>query len=336
MKKYVLLGLIFLGLVILTGVIIFQGCDFNLLLTSIKKTNPVYLFLAFMAVWGFVFCGSLFLYRILHHFGYETTFFHSLGYFLTEIYFSAITPSYVGGQPVQMYEMKKDGIPYEASSVIVLFYSMFNRISLIFWATIFFILGFKTIFSLNKIYVWLVILGYLTTLMVIGFFALVIYSPKVSTLVQKISNYFIKKLKFIKNKDAAQAKVATMLANYAACANITKNNKKLLWEAAIILPCQRLSLLLAAFMVYKAFGLNEYSLILVLGFQTAVTLGSDLMPTPGGVFFNESLLVVVNNLLNGSALALSGMLLLRTFNFYLLVFLSGIFYLCFHFRKSRA
>ena len=97
---------------------------------------------------------------------------------------------------------------------------------------------------------------------------------------------------------------------------------------------QRIALLLISYFVYLAFGFNNYSLWVVLAFQICVTLGSDLMPTPGGVLVNESLLLTVNNLLYGEALALSGMLLVRTLNFYLLVIISGIWYLFFHFRKN--
>ena len=335
MKKYVLSAILFVVLIILTYVFVLKGCDFNLLIESIKNTNPFFVFLTILCVFGYVFFGSLFLKRILWYFGSKVSFYHTFGYIFTEIYFSAITPSNMGGQPVQMIEMKKDKISYQSSSVLVLFNTMMNRIVLIFIATIFFIIFNKEIFNINPFYNWVVILGYITTILVILLFATLIYSKKIANLLLKLSNYLIEHLKLIKNKDKLKNKLAKSLKEYQSCSKITKEKPKLVIESFIILFLQRISLLLASYTVYKAFGLNEYGILLIMAFQVCVTLGSDLMPTPGGVMINEGLLLSVNNMLYGESLALSGMLLLRSFNFYFLVIISALLYFVFHYIKRK-
>ncbi len=335
MKKYVLSAILFVVLIILTYVFVLKGCDFNLLIESIKNTNPFFVFLTILCVFGYVFFGSLFLKRILWYFGSKVSFYHTFGYIFTEIYFSAITPSNMGGQPVQMIEMKKDKISYQSSSVLVLFNTMMNRIVLIFIATIFFIIFNKEIFNINPFYNWVVILGYITTILVILLFAALIYSKKIANLLLKLSNFLIEHLKLIKNKDKLKKKLAKSLKEYQSCSKITKEKPKLVIESFIILFSQRISLLLASYTVYKAFGLNEYGILLIMAFQVCVTLGSDLMPTPGGVMINEGLLLSVNNMLYGESLALSGMLLLRSFNFYFLVIISAILYFVFHYIKRK-
>ena len=335
MKKYVLSALLFVVLVILTYVFVLKGCDFNLLINSIKNTNPFYIILTIICVFGYVFFGSLFLKRILKYFGFGISFYHALGYIFTEIYFSAITPSNMGGQPVQMVEMKRDKIDYHVSSVLVLFNTMMNRIVLIFIATIFFIFFNKVIFNINSFYNWVVILGYITTILVILLFAALIYSKKIANILLKLSNFLIDHIKLIKNKDKLKNKLVKSLNDYQECSKITKEKPKLVIESFLILFLQRISLLLASYTVYKAFGLNEYGLFLIMAFQVCVTLGSDLMPTPGGVMINEGLLLAVNNLIYGDALALSGMLLLRSFNFYFLVIVSALLYFIFHYVKRK-
>ncbi len=335
LKKYFLSAILFIALVILTYIFVLKGCDFNLIITSIKNTNSFFLFLTFLCVFGYVFFGSLFLKRILAYFGYKVSFYHTFGYIFTEIYFSAITPSNMGGQPVQMLEMKKDKINYESSSVLVLFNTMMNRIVLILIATIFFLFFNKKIFNINSFYNWVVILGYITTILVILLFASLIYSKKIANLLLKICKFIINHLKFIKNKEKIINKLEESIKEYHLCSKITKENPKLVIESFLILLMQRISLLLASFMVYKAFGLNEYSLLLVMAYQVCVTLGSDLMPTPGGVMINEGLLLAVNNMLYGNDLALSGMLLLRSFNFYFLVIISALLYFVFHYLKRK-
>ncbi len=335
MKKYFISAFIFLVLFGLTYFFVFKECDFNLLINSIKGMNPLYLVLTSFLVITYVLLGSLVIKRLLYYLGMKINLYQALGYYFTEIYFSAITPSYIGGQPIQMLEMKKDKIPYQTSSVVVLFSSMFNRIALIFLATIFLLIFNKTLFTLNPVYNWLVILGFITTIMVIIGFAAVIYSKTAVKVILKVSFWFIDHFKIFKKKQELKNKLKKALKEYQFCAAITKSNKRLVMETLSLMILQRFSLLLMSYMIYRAFGFNTYSWPLVMAFQICVTLGADLTPTPGGVMVNEGLLLIVNELLYGSSLALSGMLMLRFFNFYLLVVVSGIFYLFFHFQKRK-
>ena len=98
---------------------------------------------------------------------------------------------------------------------------------------------------------------------------------------------------------------------------------------------QRLSILGISYVIYLAFGLNTLSFFEVIAFQVCITLGSDFMPFPGGVVVSEGLLLQANQIIYGSALATSGMMLLRGISFYLLVLFSFIFYLIFHFVKRK-
>ena len=200
MKKYILSSILFIILVILTYFFVLRECDFNLLVSSFRNTNSFYIALTALCSIGYVYLGSLFLKRILFHFNYKVSFLNSLGYMFTEIYFSSITPSYIGGQPIQMYEMKKDKIPYEVSSVVILFNSMMNRIALLIIATILLFCYRKTVLALNPLYNTLVYLGYGTTILVSFFFASAIYSQKMGNLFLRIASFIIEHLKFIKNK----------------------------------------------------------------------------------------------------------------------------------------
>lgn len=336
MKKYFLSILLMLSLLTLTYFLVLRDCDFNLLFTTIHNTNHFFLLGASLCMVTYLFLGSLYYKRILSYFEKKVSYYQALGYNLTEVYFSAITPSYVGGQPIQMIEMKKDDVPYEASSVIALLYSMLGRIALLVLASCLFICYYKYLFSLNTLYNVIILIGFLSTILVSLLFAGLIYSKTIANAVLKFCLFVIDKFKFFKDKDKKKERIKNIIKEYQACAKITKDNPKIIIEAFFIILAQRFVLLLTSYMVYLAFGFNKYSMFLVIAFQICVTLGSDLMPTPGGVLVNESLLLTVNQLLYGEDFALAGMLLLRSINFYLLVIVSGIFYLIFHYRKKKS
>ena len=161
------------------------------------------------------------------------------------------------------------------------------------------------------------------------------YSKKIVKLFKKILFYIIKRINFIKDKEKKITKIEKMLDEYQMCAKITKDKPIILIESLFILLLQRIALLSISYFIYRAFGLNEYTIFELIAFQICITLGSDLMPTPGGVMINEGLLLKTNELLYGSSLALSGMLVQRSINFYFLVIFSGFAYLYFHFKKRK-
>ena len=129
--------------------------------------------------------------------------------------------------------------------------------------------------------------------------------------------------------------VKPFIKEYQECAIFTKKHPKVLLESFLILFCQRLSILSISYIIYLSFGLNELSFLEVLAFQVCITLGSDFVPFPGGVVVSEGLLLQANQIVYGTSLATSAMILLRGISFYLLVIVAFIFYLFFHFIKRK-
>jgi len=336
-KKYVLSIILFLVLFFGTYYFVLRNYPFKELLEAIKHCNKFYIALAFLSVAFYLFFASLYMKRILYHFGKKISWYHAIGYICTEIYFSAITPSSLGGQPVQMIEMNKDKIPYRMNSIIVLLNTLLYKIALIFLAILAFLFYGKLIFSQNIIFSWLVILGFVTTILVIGLFILLIYSknliPKIITILLNL----LKKLKIIKEEKVLilNQKLNDSIKDYQNCAEFTKKNPFVLLEAFVILLFQRLSLLGISYIIYLAFGLNKIEVLEVIAFQVCITLASDFVPTPGGVAVSEGLLLQVNKYIYGSLLAGAGMLLLRGISFYIVVIFSAIFYMLFHFKKRK-
>lgn len=272
---------------------------------------------------------------MLFHLGQKVTLFQCFGYVFTEIYFSAITPSSMGGQPVQMYEMKRDHIGYQITSVVVLLNTMIYKIALILLATIAFLVYHDVLFPMNSFFRWVVVIGYITTILVIFLFGVLVYSKTLVKWFQKLLAWFIEHLGFIKKKEENIKKLDQTVKEYQQCAILTKKKPIILLESFGILLLQRISILSISYFVYRSFGLNTYTIGELIAFQICITLGSDLMPTPGGVMINEGLSLTANTFLFGESLALSSMVLGRSISFYFLVIISAMGYLIFHLRKRN-
>ena len=333
-KKYVFSAVLFVLFILGTYYFILKDYSIQEFLASLKNCNPFILMWAFVLLISYAFFHCLYLKRMFYHLGYKISWYQALGYIMTEVYFSAITPSSMGGQPVEMIEMSKDKIPYRVNSVVILLNTLIYKVALVFLAIIGFLFFSQKLFTFNTLFNWLVLLGFVTTLLVMLLFFLLIYSEK---LMYRIIQFVLKILKKFKVKNVAEreAKLKESLKEYQECAKFTKKHPKILLEAFVILLLQRISILSISYVIYLSFGLNEMSIFEVIAFQVCITLGSDFVPFPGGVVVSEGLLLQANQVIYGTVLATSGMMLLRGISFYLLVIFSFIFYLFFHFVKRR-
>lgn len=334
-KKYIFSILLFLFLLFGTYYFILKDYSINDFISSVKGCNPIFILLAFCCLFLYVFFASFYLKRTFTYFGKEISWYQAFGYHFTEVYFSAITPSSLGGQPVQMVEMNKDNIPYRINSVVILLNSLLYKVALIFLAIFVAIFYSQEIFSQSPLFYWLVSLGFITTILVILLFASLIYSKK---FIPKIASFLFlvgEKIHLIKNRKELEEKIFMAMKDYAACAEFTKKHPRVLIEGIFILLGQRLALLSISFMIYLAFGLHSFHFFEIIAFQICITLASDFMPFPGGVVVSEGLLLQINQMIYGSLLATSSMILLRGISFYFIVIFSGFFYLWFHFKKRR-
>ncbi len=334
-RKYFFSALLFIVLIIFTYQFLFKNYNPKEVLIDIFNCNSIYIIMAFIAMLVFLFFDSYYMKRVLKYLNINISLLKSLGYSFTEIYFSAITPSSMGGQPVQMYEMKKDKIPYETSAVVVLLKTVISKAGLLFLAFILFLVYHSLLFTRNHLFQWFVYLGFITTILVTLMFGVLIYSKKISNLLMRFIYFVFNHNRWLRKKDHLPKKLENMLNNYHECALLTKKYPKMFLESFLILLGRRICLLSVAYFVYSSFSLTEHNILELIFFQITITLGSDLMPTPGGVMVNEALAMEANELLYGAVFAMPGMLITRFISFYLLVLTSAIGYIIFHFKKRH-
>ena len=89
----------------------------------IRNVQQQYILIAILTMFSFFLCQSIATKRLLHSFGYRATVAQCFRYSLIDYYFSSITPGSSGGQPSEIYYMKKDGIAVSESSLIMLIYN---------------------------------------------------------------------------------------------------------------------------------------------------------------------------------------------------------------------
>ena len=101
----------------LTILLLFRDCNPKELVANIKQANPLFLLAGLGIMFCYISCESLNTKRIMATFNQKLSLWQCLKYAFIGFYFCAITPSATGGQPAQIYYIRKDKIPVAFSTL---------------------------------------------------------------------------------------------------------------------------------------------------------------------------------------------------------------------------
>ena len=293
------------------------------LLKIIKSANPLFMIAGFLAMLGFVACEAVNTKTIMKSWGKKLSFFRCWKYAFVGFYFSSITPSASGGQPMQIYYMTKDGIGLSYSSLNMLILVAIYQIVMLGYALVMFFLKASFVLSNIKGLGILLIYGIVINLLLITAIFAMIFSK---TAVKKFLMWgigILQKLKLIKHPEKAIAWVDHQIEDYQKGAEHIKKNPMIFIKVFLMTVLQMTCLFIVPFFVYRAFGLSEYSLLDVLAAQSLLTVAVSSLPLPGAVGASESGFMILFKIFFSSSLLLPAMMLSRGISFYLMLLVSG-------------
>ncbi len=247
-------------------------------------------------------------------------------------YYDNITPAAVGGQPFQMYYMRKNSpLNNGASTAIPVFGMISLQIAFIIIALICFLFGgVAGDYPALIITAWIGLLFYaFWPVMVIG----TIFFPKG---VAKLINFGIKilaKIKIIKKREERLKQAEAEVKEYADSVKLILKNRGLFFRVIILSLIFNLLIAMIPFFVLTAFGgnINFWS---CLGTTIAVMSAVYFIPTPGNAGAAEGTFFIVFSALS-SGYVFWAMLVWRFFSYYIYVILGLIIYLVMHLEKRR-
>lgn len=260
---------------------------------------------------------------------------NSVFYASADIYFSAITPSASGGQPMMAWFMKKDGISAAVITASLILNLILYTIALFVVGFISWLLNPSFILCFSAFSKTLIFIGFLFVLILIVGFALLLFRPEV---MQKILNGGLKllnKLIHFKNPEAKQKKIDNMLSEYQDCAQIIAGNKKMVWLAFLWNFLMRLCQTFISPLIYLSAGGVISQVTKIWQVQVFSYVGSYVLPIPGGMGAADYILIngfsQISEVASASGLALMS----RGIAFYFTVILSGLIVLIGYLKKKH-
>lgn len=320
-----LLNGIFLAVVFaLTLWSVFYDEDFSRIVSYLKAADDRFIIPAVACVLLFIAGEAVVIFYLLKILGHNVALSHCCLYSFIGFFYSCITPSASGGQPMQMIAMRKDKIPVAVSSVVLAIVTITYKLVLIIAGAFVLICRPESLMVYLEGTEPLMYLGMFLNVTLVAFLLLIIFCPNIVRVAAEKIFGLLHRIRSFKNPEKRRQKLENMIGQYEGTADFFKSHLLVMVNVLLITFVQRFLLFLVTWFVYVAFSLSGHSLPVVVSLQAMISVGTDMLPLPGGMGASENLFLVIFEPIFGGSLVLAGMVLSRGISYYTQLLISAI------------
>lgn len=322
----------------LTYRLLFSGQELSEIAEDIQSADPVWILLGLLLVFCFVAGESCIIHYMLRVCKQKVPFLSCLKYSFIGFFFSYITPSSSGGQPAQMYYMKKDGVKIGFSTLIMLLVTIAYKSVLVIMGLVLLIFNFDAVSAYGSKLGWLLTVGFILNCAFIAGLTFVIAKPGWArragmTILNKLTDWKIVKEK---NHDKLADKLNRICDTYVMGSSYLKENAVVVAKVFGMTLLQRLCLFSVTWIIYKAYGLSGVSYLDIVTMQVMIAIAVEMLPLPGAAGVTEASFLLVFEKIFGETLVKPALLISRGLSFYAVLIVGGIVTLIAHFKVLRS
>jgi uncharacterized protein (TIRG00374 family) len=276
-----------------------------------------------MCVFFYLGADAMNLRRILKSLGYTATWGQAWKYAATGFFFSGITPSSTGGQPMQIFYMFYDDVHISHSSVTLMLDLISYELVTITFAVIGLFAQHKIIFQAAVGMRTLIIVGMAVNILLLLFLVGALFAPVIS---EKLVMGVVKHLtgfKWAKRFDL-ENRAREQLAEYNQTGKVIGEDISLIVKVILTTVVQVTALYSTTFFAFKALDIEGYTFITVILLQAVVSVGMSFIPLPGSVGANEGGFLFVFSVIVPAGLLHPALILSRGISFYLMIGTAGL------------
>lgn len=314
-------------LIIVTCLVLYFSLkdDFNTIVNEILNVNIFWLIVSFLLAFSFWFFKAIATTKIANIFKKDYDIKKGIKLVLKTNFFHAITPFAVGGQPYEIYSLKKSKLKLtEATNVSIVNFIVY-QIALVFLGII--AITYNHYFDLlkeNNLLKNLVTIGFLVNFIVIIALFLLTCTKKINKVLMKIIIKFLNKIHIIKNKDEKIKQFNDYLNEFHHGAQILFKDKLLFVKLVFIHFIGLISSYLIPLTLAYATGIYSFYGVEAIVISSYVMLIGAFVPIPGGTGGLEyGFITFYSSFIKGSKLN-AIMLLWRFITYYFAMILGAI------------
>lgn len=331
-RKNLLNAIFLIALMGVTVWAVFKDQDLGDIVRSLSSVSPCYLVLGLALVILYVCSESVIIKYLLHTVNIAVPLHNCIRYSFVGFFYSCITPSATGGQPMQIYYMKRQNIDIPTASIILMLVTIEYKFVLVFIgvALILFGQGFIHMYMSAEVTFFLY-LGIALNIFCVSFMSFLVFLPETAKFLIMKGFTLLKKLHIMKEKNNRTKRLNNSMEMYKNASVFLRNNKRAIFNTTLISFVQRFFLFFITYIVYRSMGFHDESAFTIVLLQSAISISVDMLPLPGGLGISEHLyLQIFIPVFGSAALCTASLLMSRGFNYYILIIISGIISLITH------
>ena len=338
-RKWIINILILVISIGLTLYFVLRGEDLNKTIELIKAADLRWCILGFIAVIAFIMSESVIIWYLMQSLPEKARLSRCFIYSFAGFFVSAITPSASGGQPVQMFFMKKDNLSLHTTVPVLTVVTILYKGVLIVISSAVLLFRPSTIIGYIDPVIFWCYLGLFLNIVCVAALIICIYKPEWIKKIAAGTAKFMQNKLHIKKQTNLVEKVSVWCDQYADVAGAFTQNKKSILVAFLLTAIQRIILFSITYFCCIAFGLTRVNPVVIIVLQGIVASAADMMPLPGGTGVNEALFLNIFAPIVGSELNVPIMLLSRGLNYYSQIIIGGIVtmiaFITYNFKKKK-
>ena len=322
-KKNILNAVFVLVVFFLTIYSVFRGEDLSDIADTMTEASPVFLILGVACVVFFIWAESAILHDLFGTLQVKakrrTCFMYSaIGFF-----FSCITPSAGGGQPAQVYYMRKNMIPVPVATVVLMVVTITYKSVLVIVGCLLAVFGRglldRYLYEVMPVFY----LGLtLNVVFCLAMLILAFHTSLAKNIVMKLLGFLVG-LHILKDKPSRTERLNLTMDHYNETASYLRRHKDVLVRVTLLTFCQRIALFSVTYFVYKAFGLKGTHAATLILLQATISISADMLPLPGGMGISEHLFLTIFDPIFYGDLLLPAMVLSRGIAYYVQLLFSA-------------
>lgn len=334
-RKLLWNGAVFTGIMLVTFWSIFQNQNLAEITGQLQNLSYSSLFMAAGLSVAFVSTEGLMIWFLLKNMGEKIRPLRCVAYSFIGFFFSGLTPSATGGQPMQLYYMKKDGIDLSISSVVLMVVATIYKFVLVITAvgiTVFWHRQLRE--ALNGFY-GLFFFGLFLNVLLVSLLVMVMSIPEIIRRILYKAEAFLLRIRILKKYENRKQQMDQFIDQYARTVCYLKEHKKVIVITILGTFLQRSCLFVLPYVIYSGMGLQGADPVNIILLQACIYIAVDMLPLPGAQGITEAMYQsVFADIFYGSYL-LTSMCLTRGISFYLIMIGSAIVWSSIHLRSGR-
>lgn len=327
-KKRALQIALFLLIMFLTFYALFSGRDLAEIARAVANMSKWYLVPAVGLAVFFVCAEGYMIWYLLRSMRAKkdgekpSSLFRCIQYSFIGYFYSGITPSASGGQPVQLYYMNRDGNRGSDSTVVLMTVAVAYKFILVVMGFGILLFWMGPLRSELNVYFPLYLLGLSLNVILVAVILGVMLFPGVILKAAMFFEGFFIRIRIWKPSEKREEKIREFIDSYQQAVTWLRGHKGRLCWILVMTALQRTSIFVLTYMVYLGFGLQGTDVMKVILLQASVYIAVDMLPLPGAQGITELMYQTVFAHVFTGAYLIPSMLVSRGINFYFLMIVS--------------